>query len=221
MNPEINDKKIDDIHTRIFDPKKLLDVSIVDAVFEEFRNVVPNIFGSNLAFGFVFGGFAKGYAVSNQDADFYICNRKEERNQVDNFRFWYFDVHERYGLWPDIEVPGSISTLSHLREKIEFAKNLPLRPIIETHYEAQSIIWCDIMSGPKAAKIGDLTLLNEIETSCELLPQKWRREALSLIGENVDLETTKLPITRLFRKAVKYMEQGDRDARPENLGPPS
>ena len=107
-----------------------------------------------------------------------------------------------------------MSSLNHLREKIQFAVNHNLRPIIESYYEYQAIVWADIMSGSKAAKIGDLKILDSLEQVCELLPQRWRRELLEILGPQTDPEVAKLPITRLFRRCVTYEKKGDRFTPP-------
>jgi hypothetical protein len=210
-------KNIDTVEGRTYDPSKLLDHKIMIKVYDEFREAVPRIFGNNLVFGFVFGGFAKGYAVNNQDADFFISLHDYYLEQIAEFHEWYFDLHERYGFAPDLEMPGSITTLAHLQEKISYAARTPLRPVIESSYEKQCIVWADLMSGEKAAKIGDLNALNEIEVSCEGITQRWRKELLTMLGEKATLDIAKLPITRLFRHSVKYLKEGDRMIPPAPL----
>ena len=209
--------KTDEVVGRIYNPREMLEPKVLKEIYDRFRNDVPPIFGNNLVFGFLFGGFAKGYAVKDQDADFYICLKEENAEQIANFREWYFNLHAHYDFAPDVEIPGSISTWAHLNEKINFAVQTPLRPVIETSYEKQCIVWGDIMSGEKAAKIGDLNKLNEIEVCCEGLTQRWRMELLRILGEKADLEASKLPITRLFRKAITYQKIGDRNLPPLNL----
>lgn len=208
-------EKVDLVEGRVFTPKKLLAPQIVRDVYTDFRKNVPAIFDDNLVFGFIFGGFAKGFAAQDQDADFFLCLHHLNPKQIENFHAWYFDLHRKYGFAPDLETPGSIGSLEHVIEKLEFAIKTPLRQVIETSYEKQCIVWADLMTGEKAAKIGDISTLNDLEQKCEGLPQRWRQELLAFQGANADLETAKLPITRLFRKTITYLKQGD------NMSPPS
>jgi|GEM_PF-6963128 len=209
--------KTDEVAGRIYNPREILEPEVLKEIYNTFRNEVPPIFGDNLVFGFLFGGFAKGYAVKDQDVDCYICLKEENIKQVAKFREWYFNLHAHYNFAPDVEIPGSISTWDHLNEKIDFAVRTSLRPVIETSYEKQCIVWGDIMSGEKAAKIGDLSKLNEIEIACEGLTQRWRIELLRILGEKADLEASKLPITRLFRKVITYQKVGDSNVPPLSL----
>ena len=91
-----NLNQVDSTDNRYFDPARLIDPPKLAEVFREFRQVAPDIFGENLAFGFVFGGFAKGYAVENQDADFFICLLRDNQRQLEIGREWYFDLLKRY-----------------------------------------------------------------------------------------------------------------------------
>ncbi|WP_371171202.1 hypothetical protein [Aliiroseovarius sp. 2305UL8-7] len=197
----------DDPDTRVYEPSKLLPLEVIQAVFDEFRRDVPVIFGENLSFGFCMGGFAKGYAVNNQDADFFVCLRHKRRAEVEVFHKWYFDLHERYELVPDIKDPGEIMSEPELFEKLSFVSSRVLRDTIESYFEYEAIVWADIISGAKAAVIGHLDKLNEYEVMCELLPQRWRMELFEMIGDDLDIETAKLPISRLFKRAINYQKK--------------
>jgi predicted nucleotidyltransferase len=191
---------------RVYDAAKLLSEWCVQGIFDRFREDVPDIFGENLEFGFVFGGAAKGYAVANQDIDFFICLRCWDERAVERFRRWYFELHAELGLVPDRRDPGEAMTLARLEEKLEFVRAQPLRRVIETYYEYEAIVWADVLTSAKAAVIGDAAMLERICRRCECLPQRWRRELLGFAGDGVDREITKLPVTRLFRRYVKYLK---------------
>jgi hypothetical protein len=203
-------KKIDCEDSRQYDPSKLIDQSRAVEIMDNFSREAPSFFGENLLFGFVFGGFAKGYATTDHDLDCFICLKSYDESQVANFHEWYFSLHAEYDLAPDIEMPGSIMDQRHLSEKLNFATTNPLKPTIESNYEKQAIVWADIMLGEKACKIGNFAELNSFEHTVRGLNQRWRKELITILGDEVDLETTKLPITRLFRKSVKYLKKGDR-----------
>ena len=120
---------------RVYQPRLMLNYEIVRTAFQRFKNEVPQIFGSNLCFGFVFGGFAKGYAVANQDMDFFICLHQPDPEAVSAFHSWYFAIHNEFNLIPDRDDPGEITTLATLEEKIALIKAKPLRPVINSYYE--------------------------------------------------------------------------------------
>jgi hypothetical protein len=200
---------------RIYRPAHLLGASVVQQVLTEFRDAVPRLFGGDLCFGFVFGGFAKGHAVRDQDADCFICVRAINPVALSTFHEWYFDLHARHRLTPDRTDPGEIMTSERLLEKLRFLREHRLRTRIETYYEYEAIVWADALAGPRAASVGDL---NDLETKvmlCETLPQRWRAELLALVGASADLETAKLPLTRLFRRLVHYEKHGD-NSRPSD-----
>lgn len=206
---------IDVVTTRTFKSSNLLPYQYIKLVQDEFMSVVPRIFGKILVFGFMFGGFAKGYAVSNQYADFFICVYEEKSEEIESLRKWYFDLHERYDLAPDIEAPCSLTTLTHLREKMDFAHGIRLNSTIVWNYEKQAIVWADILTGAKIGKIGNLHLLCNLEESCCVLPQKWRKELVDLLVGPIDPEVAKLPLSRLFRHVVTYEKKENRLTKPK------
>jgi hypothetical protein len=204
------DKLLSDSPTgRKYDPSQLLPTSTIESVFRRFRSEVPALFAETIGFGFVFGGAAKGYAVQNQDIDFFICLREEDTQGTKRFQRWYFDLHEEFGLLPDRSDPGEVMTAARLAQKVEYVRVRPVRPVIETYFEYEALVWADVLSGEKAARIGDLNLLESFVCKCEALPQRWRKELLSMAGPSVDIEVAKLPTTRLFRRYVKYLKHGD------------
>lgn len=201
---------------RTYDPKKLLSDKIIKSVFDEFRDVAGKIFGQNLEFGFVVGGAAGGYAVEDQDIDFFICINRHNDVQYKNWLAWYFKLHDKYGLKPDRTDPGEIVERDTLIEKLKFVRHRPLRPVIETFYEYEAIVWGDMLTGNKAAMVGSLEKLNLILEIVEDLPQRWRIQILKMIGNKVSLETAKLSTTRLFRHAITYLKEGN-NTRPNSL----
>lgn len=188
---------------RIYKPELLLSIDIIKAIFERFRYDIPAIFGDNLAFGCIVGGFAKGYAVSDQDVDMFVCLREIDEDKVKLYRDFYFTIHEEFDLVPDRGKPGEIMTLGRLFQKIALINHRSLRGKIESYYEYEGLLWTEMLTGPKAAVVGDLTILNKVQEECELLPQKWRKEVYHLMGPKINEELAKLPIQRLIKAARK------------------
>lgn len=194
-------RKTDSTEGRIFNKELLLKEDIVKAILSRFRYDIPPLFGTNLAFAFVAGGFAKGYAVEDQDIDMFICVRKYDEDQVKSFNEYYIKLHEEFDLVPDMSKPGELMTLGRLAQKIALVNARKLRPIIESYYEYEGLLWTEMLTGVRAAQIGDMNLLNQFVELCETLPQKWRHDVYNLIGENIDINIAKLPIHRLIKFA--------------------
>ena len=140
---------------RVFDARKLIEPTVVTEIYGEFRRAAPGFFGGDLVFAFIFGGFAKGYAVQNQDVDIFVCARRAASAPTDKFRSWYFDLHARYDLIPDRADPGEVMSPERLEEKLLFAAQTPVRAEVQTYYEYEAIVWADILCGEKAAVVGD------------------------------------------------------------------
>ena len=194
---------------RVFDARKLIEPTVVTEIYGDCRRAAPGVFGGDLVFAFIFGGFAKGYAVQNQDVDIFVCARRAASAPTDKFRSWYFDLHARYDLIPDRADPGEVMSPERLEEKLLFAAQTPVRAEVQTYYEYEAIVWADILCGEKAAVVGDARALMRMTDICDGLPQRWRRELLGLAGTPIEAEIAKLPTTRLFRKFVRYLKQGD------------
>jgi hypothetical protein len=185
---------------------RLLHEHRIAAVGDEFRRVAPELFGDDLVFGFLCGGFAKGYATESHDADFFVCVRALPSGAFERYRRWYVDLHHRRGIAPDERDPGEVVLLSSLEEKIGWVSTRHVRPEIPTYYEYEAIVWADMLSGPKIAKVGDLHRLAVLERQVEVLPQRWRSDILRDAGADAETLWT-LPLTLLFEQRVRYTKR--------------
>ena len=206
-------RKTDTTIGRIYHPELLLDVDIIKAILGRFRYDVPAIFQEDLAFGCIVGGFAKGYAVSDQDIDMFVCLHKYDEQKVEAFMDFYYNIHKEFHLVPDTENPGVVTTLGYLSQKIALINARSLRKTIESYYESQGLVWTEMLTGARSAQIGNMSILNSILESCELLPQKWRKEVYDILGDDIPDDIKKLPIHRLIKYArkrgyIKYEKYG-------------
>lgn len=188
---------------RVYNSKFLLDPDIVKAILCRFRCDIPSIFNDDLLFGFIVGGFAKGYAVSDQDIDMFVCVRKYDEAKAQEFRNYYFDLHKEFHLVPDSGKPGELMTLGRLQQKIALINFRSLRPTIHSYYEYEGLLWTEMLTGVRAAQVGDMNILNSVVESCEILPQRWRKEVYELTGDDLSEEERKLSIHRLIKCARK------------------
>lgn len=187
---------------------------IISAVEDEFKASVTAIFGDNLRFAFIFGGIAKGYAKDfSHDVDMFLCLKERNAQQKEEFRKFYFEVHERYGFKNDPIDPGEIVTLEQLRDSLDLLKRIKIRLAIESYQEYEAIVWGDLFAGKVSAQTGDLETLKSIQDECQAYPERWRRDILGAIDPDIyqrEQEVLEnLNITLLFERFVKYHKRKD------------
>lgn len=192
----------------------------IQEIFREFKTKVPQIFGSNLHFAFIFGGFAKDYATTeDHDVDIFICCHEKNTVQEIQFREFYFALHKKYGLTPDHNDPGEIATLDKLQRHLDSLRTLKITPVISSYAAYEAIVWGDIFSSPIKAEVGNLALLSEIQAQCAHYPQQWRDDILTFLSSRKNPQEMQaiheLNVTRLFRRHVIYLKK-DSDA-PQHL----
>lgn len=158
---------------------------IVDEILAEVQRGLNKIFGNNLVFGFVCGGFSKGYADKEHDVDIFVClSRKETEKEYDEYLRWYFALHKRYGVKPDYDYPGEVVTYDYLIETLSILKTLVLTLEIKDVRTKKAIIWADMITSKTAGHTGRyLELLNKLKYEYKEYPEKWKCEVLALISE--------------------------------------
>lgn len=189
-------------------------------ISQRFEAKVPGLIGQSLVFGFIFGGFAKGYATISHDIDMFICVRHLDADSVSRFRHWYFDIHREFRLTPDLNDPGEVLTLADLEKRIAFLEITPLRKEIETYYEYEAIVWADVMSEAKIAIVGDVSELAELEFRCKELAKRWRNEVRAILGVENEDAIANLDLRRLFKKAITYLKKNPPPRLANNPPPP-
>ena len=158
---------------------------IIDKILEEVKYRIHEIFGDNLLFGFVCGGFSKGYADNSHDVDIFICVEKIPDEYTEKkYLGWYFDLHKRYGIKADYDYPGEIVTYTNLMDTLSILKNLKLTLEITEVKVKKSIIWADMLTSITKAENGShLDFLYEIKKEYGGYPEKWKEEVLALITD--------------------------------------
>jgi hypothetical protein len=191
-------------------PARVFPSELLLAIEEEFADRVPKLFGASLGFAFIFGGFGKGYGGWGHDVDMFVCVTKACDGQARAFHEWYFDLHERTGLPPDIIYPGEIVEIDDLHRRIQLLESRTIRPVIETQYEYEAILWVDaLIESKKAFTQGpavDEGLVNAMLGQAAALNKKWRARMLDIRPETA-AEQDKLDLRRLFKGHVAYLKQ--------------
>lgn len=192
----------------------------VREIVQQFEPAVPEFFGDTLVFGFIFGGFAKGYATASHDIDMLVCVQEARDPSVHQFRTWYYDVHQKFGLQPDCIDFGETLVEADLLKRLTLLEATPLRHEIETYYEYESILWCDVISGPKIGVVGDAHAVSEYEARCSALMERWRDEAIIMLGIRDREGVAHLDLRRLFKRAITYLKKDPPDRLRGNPPPP-
>ena len=189
---------------------------IKNDIYREFELEIKNIFGENLIFGFIFGGFSKGYATNKHDIDMFICLENRNDEQEKKFQEFYFRLHNKFGLPPDFIDPGEITTLNHLADVVKLLKAYQIRRVVRTFDEYEAIVWGDIFSGEVSCIVGDASAFQSIQNACLEFPAQWRAQLLKLVDQktleaegrlNPGEQLEDLNTTRLFRRCVTYLKR--------------
>jgi predicted nucleotidyltransferase len=186
---------------RRFDAHDLLSAAQVRAILRDSRALLQAHVDRANGFGFVFGGFAKGYATASHDIDLFVCLRRLDEQSITDIRRDYFLLHERHSLQPDNDDPAEIMSIDQLQARLALATGRPLRPVIETYEEYEAICWAEIIVGAVAEFVGDSDLFFSLREQIAHLPQKWRVEVLNLMPPPIEVEVAKLSILRLLKVA--------------------
>lgn len=160
-----------------------MQIKTIEKILSEVKIKLNEIFGNEMIFGFVCGGFSKGYADENHDVDIFVCLKNDlqiEKEKI--YLLWYFDLHKRYGIKPDFDYPGEIVTYKKLIRVLEKLKYLKLTLKIEDILTKKAIIWADMITSKTAAETGSsLKLLYKLKKEYGKYPNQWKQEVLSLI----------------------------------------
>lgn len=147
-----------------------------------FKEKIPAIFKCKLEFAFICGGFSKGYADETHDIDMFICVSGYDRVQVEQFREWYFTIHNYYGLPCDNDNPGEIVQLSKLRTAINLLENFTINKFTVDDYNIyEAIVWADMLSENVIGITGNLALLGTFQHECQGYPQKWQADIFKML----------------------------------------
>lgn len=188
---------------------KPIEANIVSKILSKVQNGLSRIFGNNLLFGFVCGGFSKGYADKEHDIDIFVClRRRETEKEYEEYLRWYFALHKKYGVKPDYDYPGEIVTHDYLVETLSILKTLILTLEIKEVKTKKAIIWADMITSKTAGHVGTHPeLLHELKREYEKYPEKWKQEVLALVSEDERIlwkEKSHLLIMERFMKYPKY-----------------
>lgn len=158
---------------------------IEEKIRKDFEDGVYKIFGDNLAFGFICGGFAKGFWDNNHDIDIFICVKKPISKETANeYLEWYYNLHKKHNFPPDDDYPGEIVELDTLQAKLELLHTLKLELEVTDINIREAILWADMLVGGKMGLVCNAQkIFDALQTEYASYPEKWKKKVLSLVSE--------------------------------------
>lgn len=167
----------------------MISLAIVEEIERDVKRNLPSIFGDNFVFGFICGGFAKGYADVTHDIDIFVCVKENDETAYDKYLAWYLDLHRRHGFPPDLDYPGEVVTLNRLRSILELQRYHKISSlIVEDIWIKKSIIWADMFAGQIMGATGSvegLDILESLRVKCVPYPARWKQDVLALLSEDL------------------------------------
>lgn len=185
---------------------------VENEVAEDFIRGTKDLFQENLLFGFICGGFAKGYWDEHHDIDTFICVRNPiERRVALQYLRWYHDIHHKHGFPPDDSYPGEIAEKNILLERLAILHNFHLNLEVSSIDAKEAILWADMIVGKKMAIIGnDLDLLDSLQKAYGGYPEKWKREVLELLPDLDRSEWKDKSYLLIMERFMKYTQSDAR-----------
>ncbi len=183
-----------------------MEKNIIDEILAETKSTLEAIFKNEMLFGFVCGGFSKGYADENHDVDIFVCLNNDPAREIERrYLKWYFDLHKRYRLKPDYDYPGEIVTYNKLVKSLEMLKNFKLTLKINSIRIKEAIIWADMITGKTVAETGrNLNMLHVLKIKYSKYPERWKKEILALISKDEREEWKDKDLSLIMEYFMKY-----------------
>jgi predicted nucleotidyltransferase len=178
----------------------------LDLISDDFKKSIPKIFGDNLVFAFICGGFAKGYANHDHDIDVFICLEKNDDHAYDRYVEWYLDLHKRFGFPPDLDYPGEVVVRERLLSILSVLTNFRIKDFVVTDvWLKKAIIWADMLAGRILAEHGNgLAFLKGLRIECLNYPDRWKADILELLPDDEKIKWRNIPQLLLMEHFMVY-----------------
>jgi Fe-S cluster biosynthesis and repair protein YggX len=174
---------------------------------------VKEVFGENLAFGFVCGGFAKGYWDDNHDIDMFICVKNPiDKETAIKYLEWYYNLHKNHNFPPDCDYPGEIVELDVLQKRLSLLPTLKLELKVIDMNIREAILWADMLAGGKLEPVcNEVDIFNSLQTTYVNYPEKWKKEVLSLVSQKEKLDWQDKDYGLIMEKFMQYPKSDARE----------
>lgn len=164
----------------------------------EFQEAIARIFGDQLVFACIFGSFATGKDKRYSDIDTLVCVKNRYPEQVEEYLYWLFHMHEVFGKIPDFRYPAEIVTFSELQDATDTLPTLELSISPNEFAKYKTMIWCHCLSQWWTWK-GEVQPKN--------VPEQWKQ-----------VFSTNFP--RIFKSLLARLEDALISGRDVSLWPP-
>ncbi len=151
-------------------------------VARQFQEVVPQIFGHELVFAYIFGSFAIGKDRRYSDIDTFVCVCNRRTKHVEQYLEWLFRIHELFGRIIDFKYPAEIVTFADLQAAINRLATMELSALQNETAKYDAMVWCHSLSQPW---IGAITPENVPESWKKIFPNHSSRLLCSFL-ESLD-----------------------------------
>lgn len=162
----------------------------------QFKKKVVEIFGRNLIFAFICGGFARKKVCQKNDLDMFVCVRKLSVEKKLDFHRWYLLTHLQYGFKPDAYFGEEIMTYGKLLREINKVKNCRPVLIIYNRNIYDGIVWAGMLSGKQVGFVGNRRIFKKIKGESLKICKYWVKNISTFSkSQNLDL---------VLKKIIKY-----------------
>jgi predicted nucleotidyltransferase len=132
-----------------------------EAISNNFKKKVHDIFSDNLEFAFIFGSVAKGLATEDSDIDTFIAVKSHDSIQENKYISWLRNHTSKLGMTFDEIYPAEIVTISEMKNAWNMFVDLNSDEIIDGNsYDA--FVWAEALLEEKCNYVGDTRKINSL-----------------------------------------------------------
>jgi predicted nucleotidyltransferase len=171
----------------------------------QFQEAVPQIFGDQLVFAYIFGSFAIEKDKRYSDIDTLVCVHNKQADHLEQYLEWLFQVHELFGRIIDFKYPTEIVAFAELRAAINRLATIELSAIQNEVAKYDAMVWCHSLSQPW---VGAIASENIPEDWKEIFPTHSLRLLHSFLGSLEHAITTGADISGLRPELYEIPRKG-------------
>ncbi len=158
-----------------------------ELIIQLFKDKIIEIFDDNLVIAFIFGAYAKSEETQTSDVDIFIGIKDENKEQIKNFRKWYFEIHYMFGLIPDFYFPAEIITIDELSNILKLANTVQLQLYNNLH-TYNTIFYTQILIDKKVYLFGSENSIDIEKYNLQDVAINWcKQTAKILINSSPDI----------------------------------
>lgn len=169
------------------------------SIIDLFRNQVKTIFGNNLIFAFIGGGFAKSKLKENGDIDMFICIKQRNRTKERDFIKWYLKIHKQYRLRADKKFFAEMVTIKDLNSALNYITISEPVFLVYDRKMYDALVWSGMVSSKNIGFVGQKPLYLEVKNRAIKIIKLWTSK--------LALKLKNFPPDEFLKYFVKYEEK--------------